>query len=277
MYNTLIEVQTLYENLKTADWVIIDCRFSLADTNAGHDAYLEAHIPGAVYAHLDNDLSGPPLTDSGRHPLPSPEALIALFSRLGISNDTQVVAYDSAGGMLASRLWWMLRYMGHEAAAVLNGGWQKWQAADHPTSSGAEHNTAATFEGEPDLDQLVRVDDVLDAQLLVDSRDAPRYKGETEPLDHVAGHIPGAVNFPFKQNLGDDGRFRSPKQLHEKFTSLLGDTAADEATFYCGSGVSACVNLLALAHAGLGNGRLYVGSWSEWSSDENRPMITKES
>lgn len=274
MYNTLIEVETLNDHLNTADWVIVDCRFSLADTSAGREAYLEAHIPGAVYAHLDNDLSGPPLTDSGRHPLPSPDALAALFGRLGIGADTQVVAYDNAGGMIASRLWWMLRYMGHTTAAVLNGGWQTWQAAGYPTTSGAEHNTAAVFTGKPNHDQLVRLENVLDAKLLVDSRDAPRYRGEVEPIDSIGGHIPGAVNFPFRQNLGTDGRILPPEQLRANFAPLLEGQTADEATFYCGSGVSACVNLLALNHAGLGSGRLYVGSWSEWSADENRPMIT---
>lgn len=269
-FTTLIEPTTLFAHLGDADWVIVDCRFNLADTAAGEQAYTEAHIPGAVYAHLDNDLSGPPVTDSGRHPLPTPAALRALFGRLGISNGSQVVVYDDAGGMVAARLWWLLRYMGHEATAVLNGGWQAWLAADYPTRRGTELNAMTTFEGVARESWLVLLDEVPDIELLVDSRDGPRFRGEVEPIDPRAGHIPGAINFPFRRNLGEDGRYLSPAQLREQFVQALGETEAGKATFYCGSGVSACVNLLALEHAGLGHGRLYVGSWSEWSSDQNR-------
>ncbi len=247
----------------------------MADTAAGRAAYEQEHIPGAVYAHLDDDLSGPPLTDSGRHPLPSPDALKALFGRLGITNQkTQVVAYDDAGGMIASRLWWMLRYMGHHQVAVLNGGWQAWQAAEYLTADGTNVNQKATFEGQPQQEWLITVDQVPTLPLLIDSRDAPRYRGEMEPIDPQAGHIPGAVNFPFKQVLDEQGKFLSSEELQKKFKALPQTAAPDETTFYCGSGVSACVNLLALQHAGLGHGRLYVGSWSEWSSDPSREIAT---
>lgn len=275
MYHTLIEADDLAKHLYDEDWVIVDCRFSLADTAAGRAAYEQEHILGAVYAHLDDDLSGPPLTDSGRHPLPSPEALKELFGRLGISNQkTQVITYDDAGSMIASRLWWMLRYMDHEKVAVLNGGWRAWQAAGYPTARGTSVNKPTRFEGQPQREWLVTVEQVPELPLLIDSRDAPRYRGEMEPIDPQAGHIPGAINFPFKQVLDEQGKFLSPEQLQEKFKTLPQTAAPDEATFYCGSGVSACVNLLALQHAGLGNGRLYVGSWSEWSSDPTREIAT---
>lgn len=276
MYSTLITPENLHENLSNPAWVVVDCRFSLADTAAGQHAYRTTHISGAVYAHLDQDLSGPPTTDHGRHPLPTPEALRTLFGRLGIGPQSQVVAYDDAGGMVASRLWWMLHYMGHSAAAVLDGGWQGWVAAGYPTHTGDETRAAAVFSGQPQTDWLVVLDDVPAQTLLIDSRDADRYHGQNETIDPRAGHIPGAANFPFSANLGANGRYLPPDQLRQQFATLLGQTPAAEATFYCGSGVSACVNLLAMRHAGLGHGRLYVGSWSEWSQDPQRPAATDQ-
>ncbi len=276
MYKTLIDVPTLAQNYEKPDWVIVDCRFSLADTAVGYQNYQSAHIPGAVYAHLDNDLSSPPVTDHGRHPLPTPQRLAQLFSRLGIDEMSQVVVYDDAGGMIASRLWWELRYMRHDAVAVLDGGWQAWQAANLPTNSGVEQNEAAQFTGRPQPKWVVTVNEVEDQPLLVDSRGPERYRGEIEPLDPQPGHIPGAVNLPFGNQLGADGRFRPNDEMKAELQAVLGKTAPEAATFYCGSGVSACVNLLAMAHVGLGNGRLYVGSWSEWSSDPARPVATGE-
>ena len=276
MFTTLIDVPTLAQHYENSDWVIVDCRFSLADTTAGRKAYEQAHITGAVYAHLDHDLSSAPVTDNGRHPLPTPTALTKLFSRLGIDNSKQVIAYDDVNGMVASRLWWMLRYMRHEAVAVLAGGWQAWQAAQQPVFSGVEINPSTIFTGSPRSEWLVQIDDVPNAPLLIDSRAAERYRGEHEPLDAQAGHIPDAVNYFFQNNWSKDGGYLPINQLQQQFNQLLGSTPADDAVFYCGSGVSACANLLALAHAGLGNGRLYVGSWSEWSRDEKRPIATGE-
>ena len=276
MFTTLIDVPTLSQHYEDSDWVIVDCRFSLADTMSGRRAYEEAHIIGAVYAHLDHDLSSEPVTDNGRHPLPTPAAMIKLFGRLGIDGTKQVVAYDDANGMVAGRLWWMLRYMGHEAAAVLAGGWQAWQATDLPIFSGTEINPPAIFTGSPRSEWMVQIDDVTNAPLLIDSRSPDRYRGENETIDKKAGHIPGAVNFFYQNNWSADGRYLPADQLRQQLRQLLGDTPADEAVFYCGSGVSACANLLALAHAGLGNGRLYVGSWSEWSRDDERPIATDE-
>lgn len=272
MFTTLVDVDTLQSHLEDPSWVIVDCRFSLADTEEGRRAYAAAHIPGAVYAHLDEDLSGPPVTDYGRHPLPAPQGMVRLFARLGIGSRTQVVAYDNANGMIAARLWWMLHYMGHEAAAVLDGGWDAWAAVDAPTRSGVETNETAEFSGSPRTEWLVTVADVPAQRLLVDSRDPERYRGEIEPIDPQPGHIPGAVNFFFQETWGENGRYLPPEQLRTKMKELLQGTPPGQATFYCGSGVSACVNLLALAHAGLSPGKLYVGSWSEWSRDPERPI-----
>ncbi len=276
MYKTLIDVETLAKNLEKPDWIIVDCRFSLADTAVGYQNYQQGHIPGAVYAHLDNDLSGPPVTDHGRHPLPAPQRLAQLFSRLGIDEMSQVVAYDDAGGMIAARLWWMLRYMGHDAVAVLDGGWQAWQAADLSTRSGIEKNEAAQFSGRPKPKWVVTLNEVGSQPLLIDSRASERYRGEIEPLDPQPGHIPGAQNLPYARQLAANGRFRPAAEMKAELTAVLGGKFGEAATFYCGSGVSACVNLLAMAHVGLGNGRLYVGSWSEWSSDPERPIAVGE-
>ncbi len=263
-YTTLMDAPTLQQHLDDASWLIVDCRFSLADTEAGRRAYLAAHVPGAIYAHLDNDLSNPPVTDNGRHPLPAPHVLTARFSRMGISSGVQVVAYDDANGMIAARLWWMLRYMGHEAVAVLDGGWPTWVAAGYAVRSGEEQRATAVFQGQPRREWLVLQNEVPSVPLLVDSRDGARYRGELETIDPVAGHIPGAVNYFYQTNWGENGRYLPSARLREQFTRLLGDTPPEQAAFYCGSGVSACVNLLAMKHAGLGDGRLYAGSWSEW-------------
>ncbi len=265
MFSTLIDVDELQPHIAESKWIIVDCRFGMADTAEGRRAYEQSHIPGAVYAHLDDDLSGPPLTDNGRHPLPSPQALVDLFSRLGIDKESQVVVYDSMNGALASRLWWMVRYMGHTAVSVLNGGWQAWEEAGFATKSGNEMNEMVEFSGSPRQEWLVQMGEVAKRQLLIDSRAPERYRGEVEPIDPVAGHIPGAINYFYQQHWGDNGRYLSPETMRANLETVLGDTPVDEATFYCGSGVTACVNLLALVHAGMGNGRLYVGSWSEWS------------
>lgn len=263
-FSTLIEADELLERLNQPHLIIVDCRFKLAEPAAGEAAYQACHILGAVYAHLDRDLSGQPFTDKGRHPMLSPEAMNTLFSRLGVQADSQVVIYDDMRGAIAARLWWMLQYMGHEATAVLNGGWPAWEAAGGPTAAGTEQNEPSHFEGTAGARTLITLDAVTDQPLLIDSRAAARYRGDEEPLDPVAGHIPGAVNHFFGQNFGEDGRFLPQDQLAQNFADLLGDHAAADTTFYCGSGVTACANLLALAHSGLGNAKLYGGSWSEW-------------
>lgn len=271
IYTTLLDVETLRDHLLDENLVIVDCRFSLAEPELGPQQYLEAHIPRAVYAHLDNELSSAPVTDHGRHPLPSPATMSMVFSRLGIDEGTQVVAYDSNNGVYASRLWWMLNYMGHSAVAVLDGGWQAWVEMGQAVKTGEETNNPALFTGSPNSDMLVVLDDVLAQPLLVDSRGPARYRGEEEPIDPVAGRIPGAVNFFYQQHW-ENGRYKPAMEMKENLETVFGDVSPEEVTFYCGSGVSACVNLLAYKHAGFGNGRLYVGSWSEWCSDPSRPQ-----
>lgn len=274
IHTTIIEAGELSGHLGDRNWKVFDCRADLADKEKGHRAYMEAHIPGAVYVSIDNDLSGPPVTDHGRHPMPTRAAMVALFSRLGIANDSQVVAYDDISGAFAARLWWMLRYLGHEAVAVLDGGWSAWQAAGLPVRSAEESATPADFKASAERDWLVLVDDVLDARLLVDARDPSRFRGDNEPLDRAAGHIPGAVNHFFKNNLDESGRFLDPETLRSIWKRRLGDVPVSEVVSYCGSGVTACHNALALTHAGLGTPRLYGGSWSDWCSDPNRPVVT---
>lgn len=271
-YNTLITPQELLPKLDDPEWVIVDCRFSLEDTTAGQRAYRRQHVPGALYAHLDDDLSGPPTTDEGRHPLPPPQALVRLFSRLGVDAGKQVVGYDDSGGIIAARLWWMLRYMGHEEAAVLDGGWSAWQRAGLPVQSGVIEPSPATFEGTPRRQRLVTVEEVPDSGLLIDSRAPARYRGEEEPYDPVAGHIPGAVNYYYGDNLDARGNFLSPGRLRRQLSERMGDEEPQGVVYYCGSGVSACHNVLAHVHAGLPEGRLYVGSWSEWCADPERPV-----
>ncbi len=276
---TLMSVAQLSDRLGQASWCIVDCRFQLADPAAGEGAYRAAHIPGAVYAHLDRDLSAPVVPGrSGRHPLPEAATLAATFGRLGIGPDTQVVAYDDAGGALAaSRLWWLLRWLGHEDVAVLDGGWQAWQAAGLATRAGDEMRRPARFmpHERPELvasaDEVARVATDPGSRLL-DARGADRFRGENETIDPVAGHIPGAVSAPYGQNLGPDGRFLTADVLRERYETLHGTTPAERVVVYCGSGVTAAHSLLAMVHAGLGDARLYAGSWSEWITDPSRPV-----
>jgi len=271
-FKTLVDVDTLARHLDDPHWVIVDCRFDLADTGAGRRAYQDAHIPGAVYADLDHDLSGPPLSDHGRHPMPSPAALIDTFRRLGITSASQVVAYDDAAGAIAARLWWLLRYLGHTRVALLDGGWQVWRESGLTSAGGVENCAAADFHGQPRARWLVTATEVDQAPLLIDARAPERFRGEIEPLDPVAGHIPGAVNYSYALNLDRDGCFLPRTELRARLLDVLGDTPVEETVFYCGSGVTACHNLLALAHADLGAGRLYAGSWSDWCGDRSRPV-----
>ena len=274
VFTTLIDKETLANNLHTAHWIIVDCSYDLADKKAGRKSYFKSHIKGAVFADVCEDLSGPPVTDQGRHPLPTEDALNILFSRLGINHDSQVIIYDNACAGFAGRLWWMLRYMGHEAAAVLDGGWQVWEQAGLPTEASEERNTYTHFQGKANQDWLVTVENVQASELLIDSRDPERYRGEIEPLDKVAGHIPGAINRFWKNNLDSSGFFKDPDVLRKEFDEDLGGTDVSKTVFYCGSGVTACHNLLAIAHADLDAPRLYAGSWSDWCSDPERPVAT---
>ena len=277
-HKTLVSTDTLASNLDST-WVVVDCRYDLARSDWGRAEYEQGHIPGAAYASLSHDLAGSPDGSNGRHPIPSHDQMAATFGRLGIGPRSQVVIYDQDTGIYASRMWWMLRYLGHDAAAVLDGGWAKWMRERKPTRAGTETSRAATFtpRARPELrvtlaDVEARVRDR--AALLVDARAAERFEGQSETLDRIAGHIPGAANHFYKQNLSEDGTMLPPDALRAKFQAALGECSPNETVMYCGSGVTACHNLLAMEHAGLGGAPLYPGSWSEWSSDPKRPVET---
>jgi thiosulfate/3-mercaptopyruvate sulfurtransferase len=276
-YRTLVSTENLAAHLDV--WGTVDCRFDLQKEAWGRDEYLTAHIPGAVYAGLNEDLSSERTGGNGRHPLPSVDALAATMSRLGIDRSTQVVVYDQDTGLFASRLWWLLKYLGHDAVALLDGGWAKWIRERRPTRSGPESRRPALFTPSPKHEMRIGVDDVMTRlddreTLLVDARGADRFEGRAETIDPVAGHIPGAINHFYKWNVTDEGTMRPPDTLRENFERLLGKRTPDQVVMYCGSGVSACHNLLAMEHAGLPGAKLYPGSWSEWSSDPARPIET---
>lgn len=257
--------------------IVLDCRFSLADPDAGRSRYQNGHIPGAHYAHLDEDLSGTiERGRTGRHPLPDPDALAQRFGTWGIDAETSVVCVDDVGGAFAARAWWLLRWLGHERVAVLDGGIQAWEDAGGALESEEPTPTPRSFVSRPRPDVLASVGDVAQGRWarLIDSREAARYRGETEPIDPIAGHIPGALNRPFQDNLRD-GRFKSAEELHAEFEPLMkGLDEAKEAVFYCGSGVTAAHNVLAALLAGWGEPRLYNGSWSEWIADREREVAT---
>lgn len=277
-YTTLISTADLAAHLDSR-WVIVDCRYDLQADEWGQQQYLEAHIPGAVYVSLSQDLSAPVTGRNGRHPLPSHDAMASTFSRLGISDDVQVVAYDQDSGMFASRLWWMLRYAGHSNVAVLDGGWTKWRAEARPARGGTETRDAVTFTPQWHDDWSVDVTAVAavhqdPATLLLDARAPERFEGRVEPLDRLPGHIPGAANHPYRSNLAADNTMLPATTLREQFTRDLRGKTPAQTIMYCGSGVTACQNLLAMEHAGLPGARLFVGSWSEWSADPARPVET---
>ena len=277
MFNTLITTGELANLKGRPDVVICDVRHDLAQPEAwGEAQYRAGHIPGAVFVHLDRDLSGPKTGTNGRHPLPSPEAAAARFGRLGIAVGKQVVAYDQGGGMFAARLWWMLQWLGFEAAAVLDGGYAKWVAEGRAIDTDAVAPAPAEFTVER-VTPTVNATGVMASLarqrlLLIDARAPERFRGETEPLDPVAGHIPGARNRPYTLNLNADGTFKHPAFLRAEFGALLAGEPHDLVVHQCGSGVTACHNLLAMEIAGISGTRLYPGSWSEWCADPARPV-----
>ncbi len=279
MHKTLISPSTLAQHVNDPSWVIIDCRFDLADPAKGEAQYRAGHIPGARYAHLDRHLSGPRTGTNGRHPLPDTDVLIKTFSELGIGPHMQVVAYDADSSMYAGRLWWMLRWMGHDAVAVLDGGLARWQRDGHSVRGVVETATPANFRGAPRPGWRLTVDEVAglgnESRLLVDSRTPERYRGIGETLDKVGGHIPGASNYFFQQNLAEDKTFKSPDELKAQWAPILQGRDPKRVVVYCGSGVTACHNLLALEHAGIHGVKIFPGSWSEWSADPSRPVSTE--
>ena len=278
-FTTLISPSELMTHLAEPDWIVVDCRFDLARPEAGRHQYRSAHIPGARYANLDEDLSGPVTPSTGRHPLPRPEDFARRLGAWGISERSQVIAYDDSGGAVAARLWWMLRWVGHDAAAVLDGGLTAWLAAGLPVDQDKPRIAPATFTPRVRADQLLTVDALLAALtnrsvLLVDARSAERFAGQNETIDPVAGHVPGARNHPFMSNLDADRRFLPVGKLRERWSGTLRGKPAGQVVTMCGSGVTACHDLLALEVAGLGGARLYPGSWSEWIRDPQRPIST---
>ena len=276
-FSTLIDTAALSGHTSDPTWRTIDCRFKLDDEGWGLKEYHDAHIPGAAYANLNSDLSGPTTGRNGRHPLPDPSTLSDTLGRLGVSRGVQVVAYDQDSGMYASRLWWLLRWMGHDEVAVLDGGFAKWLAEARPTAGGVEPARPREFDGTPQMLMIADVNEVAGLvgrpdSVLLDARAPERYRGDVEPIDRVPGRIPGAVNHHFLRNLDEHGTFRPAASLRHDFEQVLGQTPADRVVCYCGSGVTACQNLVALEHAGLHGARLYPGSWSEWASDPSRPV-----
>jgi thiosulfate/3-mercaptopyruvate sulfurtransferase len=286
-FTTLIDIESLRALIGTPGTLVLDCRFDLAAPGAGREAYLRGHIPGARYLDLNRDLSAPVSAASGRHPLPDPQALAALLASAGLGPDTQAVVYDESNGSFAARAWWLLRWLGHSKVAVLDGGMSAWLHARGALESGeparrAPGQSAGVSAGTPGAVQVdhravLGTDQVIAAldnprTLLIDARAAERFAGAVEPIDPVAGHIPGAANHPFSANLRADGRFLPPEELERRWRDRLGGASPADVIAMCGSGVTACHNLLALEHAGFAGAKLYAGSWSEWIRDPGRPV-----
>jgi thiosulfate/3-mercaptopyruvate sulfurtransferase len=281
-FRTLVDCDRLASQLGRPDWRIFDCRFDLAAPQRGEQSYAQAHLPGAFYAHLDRDLSSPITPQSGRHPLPELTRLRTWLGEHGVNPDTQVVVYDDTGGTMAVRLWWLLRWLGHERVAVLDGGWQAWTQAGLPLQeTAAPEVETVSFKGSADWRQVV-TSEALEQQLrrgenrlqLIDARTRERFRGDAEPIDPVAGHIPGAINLPLQDNLENDGSFKTADTLRAMYVDAFAGQPPDSMVAMCGSGVTACHNLLAMEVAGLHGGRLYAGSWSEWIRDPGRPVAT---
>lgn len=277
MYSTVISPADLAAHLTDDNWLIVDCRFDLAQPAAGEIAYRAGHVPNAVYAHLDRDLAAPVAPSTGRHPLPTPRQFAATLSAWGVNDDTQVIAYDADTGMYAARLWWMLRWVGHRKVAVLEGGFKAWLAAGLAVTQEIPRRTPTHFEARADRNAWLDAAEVADRVRrddwrLLDARAPERFAGEVEPIDPVAGHVPGAGNHPFALNLAPDGRFLSAPELRARFAKSQAGVADDHVIAMCGSGVTACHLLLALEIAGKPGAKLYAGSWSEWIRDAARPI-----
>lgn len=275
----LVDSRSLANMRENEPVILIDCRYDLSRPDAGREAYRTGHLPGAVYAHLDQELSGPVSAETGRHPLPEPDAFAALCGVWGIGTGVRVVAYDDAGGAYAARLWWLLRWLGHDDVAVLDGGIRAWLDAGYDLETREPVPTPRLFSARSTPGKVVDIrllQTVLADQsgCLIDVRSKARFQGQVEPIDPVAGHIPGAVNLPYTHLLDDQGRFLPSEPLRAQLLEILGGKEASDAIAMCGSGVTACHLLLAMTHVGLPGGRLYPGSWSEWIRDPSRPVAT---
>ncbi|MDF2181578.1 sulfurtransferase [Neptuniibacter sp. CAU 1671] len=279
MYRTLVDAETLFQALKkdASSWLLLDCRFNLADPQAGLTAYSDGHLPGAFFLDLERHLSSPVTEQSGRHPLPDPAQLSTILNAFGMTPEHQVLVYDDCGGAMAARAWWLLRWLGHDAVAVLDGGLDAWESIGGELSRVMPVTDASEqppLQSKPGMALTVsELISELEGQqcALIDARAAERFRGEVEPIDPVAGHIPGALNRPLTDNL-TQGRFKSATQLREEWLALLGDIQPEQVVHMCGSGVTACHNLLSMEYAGLSGSRLYPGSWSEWIRDSERPV-----
>lgn len=278
-FTSLVSTEELAQHINDPEWVVFDCRFTLSDPASGYRAYLAGHIPGARYAHLNNDLSAEVTATSGRHPLPDAAVLARKLGAWGVDGGKQVVVYDDSFGAMAGRMWWLLRWLGHDAVALLDGGIQRWMNKKHPLTTEPPVIAAAHFEPHPNREMWVDAEYLEKALrnnecLLIDARSEERFSGERETQDKVAGHIPGSVNFPFEDNLDIDSTFMSAEELRTTYLDLLDGVAPSRVVQMCGSGVTACHNLIAMEHAGLKGARLYPGSWSEWITDPSRPVET---
>lgn len=277
-FKTIISVENLQENLNNPNWAILDCRFYLQEPERGYQEYLDSHIPGAIYIDLDRDLSGEIVPGkTGRHPLPSSEIFADRLSSWGIDNSTQVIAYDNLGGALAARLWWMLRWLGHERVAVLDGDWRAWSNRDLPAESEEITRERKSFQPNEHPEYIANVQMVEQIRedenfLLLDARSSERYWGLEEGIDARAGHIPGAISAPYAKNLSPEGYFLNAASLKERFDNLFIGLPPSQVVVYCGSGVTSAHNLLAMAEAGYEMALLYPGSWSEWITDPSRPI-----
>jgi len=280
-FTTIVSADQLAQHLHDPQWVVFDCRFALTRPESGREAYAKSHIPGARYAHLNQDLSGPVTPTSGRHPLPDALSLARKLGLWGVDKSKQVVVYDDSFGSMAVRLWWLLRWLGHDAVALLDGGFPTWVRQGRALAAELPAIRPAAFLATPDGTLWVDSGAMLEAlranAVIVDARPDERYSGLFEPLDKVAGHIPGSVNAPFEDNLDARGNFLPAEELRALYTSLFRGVPPDEVIHMCGSGVTACHNLLALEIAGMPGGKLYAGSWSEWITDPSRPIVERTS
>ena len=278
MYSSLISPKTVNEHLEDPNWRFFDCRYVLTEPDKKQAEFAEAHLPGATYAHVNHDLAAPPIPEkTGRHPLPKITELSNTFSAWGISPSTQVVIYDDTGGAYAARLWWMLRWLGHDAVAVMDGGWPRWLKEERPVSAEVFIPETVKFNASPREHWSVSAEDISiyfnnPEVRVLDARSRDRFRGENETIDPVAGHIPGAVSAPFTENLDADGNWKSKFELRKMYLELLEGSPAEQAITYCGSGITACHNILAMCYAGLGDTRLYSGSWSDWITNPERPV-----